>query len=115
MGPATLIPFLGIEVDSQQMQLRLPPQKLRKLLRNWWLAGERERVQEEGGAIPGRTPSSSVQGSEAREKISERYFCLLSQFGKRDHMIRLNAAFRADLEWWHAFMEDWNGVAVMSR
>ena len=32
-------------------------------------------------------------------------FGLLSQFHKRDHMIRLNAAFRADLDWWHVFME----------
>ena len=34
--------------------------------------------------------------------------------GSETHMIRLNAAFRADLEWWHMFMGDWNGVAMMS-
>ena len=28
-------------------------------------------------------------------------------------MIRLNAAVRADLEWWHTFVETWNGVSMM--
>ena len=42
-------------------------------------------------------------------------FGLISQFGKRDHMIRLNAAFRADLEWWHIFVGSWNGVSMMGR
>ena len=31
----------------------------------------------------------------------------------RHIMIRLNAAFRADLEWWHAFAGKWNGVSMM--
>ena len=30
-GPATLIELLGIEIDSELMQLRLPPEKLKKL------------------------------------------------------------------------------------
>ena len=40
-------------------------------------------------------------------------FGLLSVFRKREHTIRLNAAFRADLEWWHAFVGEWNGVSMM--
>ena len=40
-------------------------------------------------------------------------FGLLSQFHRRDHMIRLNAAFRTDLEWWHVFASSWNGVSLM--
>lgn len=30
-------------------------------------------------------------------------------------MIRLNAAFRADVEWWHVFVSDWNGVSMMLK
>ena len=40
-------------------------------------------------------------------------FGLLSQFCKQDHMIRLNTAFRADLEWWRVFASSWNGVSLM--
>lgn len=45
----------------------------------------------------------------------EGIFGLLDKFRKRNHMIRLNAAFRADLEWWHAFVGQWNGVSMMQR
>ena len=30
-------------------------------------------------------------------------------------MIRLNAGFRAGLEWWHTFVGAWNGVSMMRR
>ena len=42
-------------------------------------------------------------------------FRLLSQFRRPDHQIRLNAAFRADLEWWHTFVSAWNGVSMMLK
>ena len=28
-------------------------------------------------------------------------------------MIRLNSAFRADMEWWHVFASTWNGVSLV--
>ena len=28
-------------------------------------------------------------------------------------MIRLNASFRADMEWWHVFISAWNGISLM--
>ena len=31
MGPSTLLPLLGIELDSEGLQLRFPPEKLEKL------------------------------------------------------------------------------------
>ena len=40
-------------------------------------------------------------------------FGLLSLFRKRNHLVRLSGAFRADLEWWSVFAESWNGVSMM--
>jgi hypothetical protein len=31
-----------------------------------------------------------------------------------DHWVRLNNAFHSDLQWWHLFLEDWNGTALCS-
>ena len=42
-------------------------------------------------------------------------FVLLSQFRRKDHFVRLNASFRADLEWWHVFLSEWNGVDLWQR
>ena len=30
-----------------------------------------------------------------------------------DHPVRLNAAFKSDLTWWHIFLDTWNGVSCM--
>ena len=38
---------------------------------------------------------------------------MLSVTGKKYHHLRLNAAFRSDIAWWHMFIEEWNGVAMM--
>lgn len=40
-------------------------------------------------------------------------FGLLSQFERKAHPIRLSAALKADLEWWHVFASSWNGVSMM--
>ena len=42
-------------------------------------------------------------------------FSLLSGFSLKNHMIRLNAAFRANMEWWWCFASSWNSVSVISQ
>ena len=37
----------------------------------------------------------------------------MSQFGPKDHPIRLNRELRADMEWWHEFASRWNGVSLL--
>ena len=45
-------------------------------------------------------------------EISEGYFLFVVTIHGKKHMIRLNAAFRADTEQWHAFVGDWNGLLI---
>ena len=33
---------------------------------------------------------------------------------KMHHQVRLNRAFQSDLLWWDTFLEDWNGVSMMT-
>lgn len=43
-GPATILVFLGILLDSVRMELRLPPEKLSKAnSRQWWPNGYTRR------------------------------------------------------------------------
>ena len=30
-----------------------------------------------------------------------------------EHHVRLNAAARADIVWWHLFAEEWNGISIL--
>ena len=106
-GPATLITLLGIELDSVQLQLRLPHVKLRELVAMWRRrkACTKKELQSLAGHL-----SHACKVIRPGRRFLRGLFGLIAQFRRRDHMIRLNSAFRADLEWWHVFA---SGVAMM--
>ena len=112
-GPATEITLLGIELDSLQLQLRLPQEKLtklKKLVAKWRKRdGCKKRELE---SLAGHL-SHACKVVRPGRRFLRGIFGLLSRFRRRDHPIRLNAAFRADLEWWHVFVSSWNGVSMM--
>ena len=123
-GPATTMTFLGIEIDPQQ-QIRLPHEKLANLtsLLNKWM--------------PPRLPSSPRP---PRRTIKKRD--LLSLIGllnhaasvvrpgrtflrsiihasttvdHLDHHVTLHAHARADIIWWHTFINRWNGISTLPK
>ncbi len=113
-GPVTVMTFLGIEIDTDHMLLRLPTDKLDRLqaLVTSWIsrkaATKREMLSLIGQlshackvVIPGR--------SFLRQLID-----LASSRHQLDHWIRLNESFRADLYWWHLFPRRWNGTSLIS-
>ena len=111
--PATLMTLLGIEFDSVKQELRLPEDKLQKLKK--LVAGWRRRkvcTRRELQSLAGHL-SHACKVVRPGRRFLRGLFGLLSTFRRRDHFIRLNAAFRADLEWWHVFLSPWNGVAMM--
>lgn len=112
-GPATKIILLGIELDSELLQLRLPQDKLdklRELVAKW-----RKRkgcTKRELQSLAGYL-NHACKVIRPGRRFLRGVFGLMSQFHKQDHMIRLNTAFRADMEWWHVFASSWNGVSLM--
>ena len=112
-GPATRITLLGIEIDSELWQLRLPQgklQKLQELVERWRhrKACTKRDLQSLAGHL-----NHACKVVRPGRRFLRGVFGLLSQFHRRDHMIRLNSAFRADMEWWHVFASSWNGVSMM--
>ena len=64
-GPSTTLPILGIEVDTAQMQLRLPADKLHclsQLIREW---RGRKSCKKKGAALPPRLPPTCSKSGEA--------------------------------------------------
>ena len=115
-GPATVLSFLGILLDTVALELRLPDDKLRRLktlIQQWKLkksCTKRELLSLRIGQLqhacrvvrPGRT--------------FLRHMINLSTWAKElHHHLRLNASFRSDLQWWSIFLADWNGVSMMTR
>lgn len=112
-GPVTTITLLGIELDSEQLQLRLPQGKLgklRELVEKW--RRKKTCTKRELQSLAGHLNHACKVINPGR-RFLRGVFGLLSQFHRRDHLIRLNAAFRADMEWWHVFAQSWNGVSLM--
>ena len=70
-------------------------------------------MQEEGVAVIGRAFESCLQSSKAGEEISEGHFWIAFSVWEAGPHIRLNAGFRTDLEWWHAFVVDWNSATMI--
>lgn len=112
-GPTAVIPFLGIIIDTSRQELRLPEDKLRRLLE---LVQEWERKK----ACTRRELESLIGTLQHACKVIlpgraflRRALSLLSVAKQRHHHIRLNKEFRSDLQWWKTFAPHWNGSSLI--
>ena len=112
-GPATVLTFLGIEIDTKEMILRLPITKLVELqdLVTSWL-GKKSCLKRELQSLAGKLQHACKVVRPGRTFL-RRVFELLSVTSRKHHHIRLNAMFRSDLLWWSTFLSTWNGVAII--
>ncbi|KAF7366908.1 Integrase/recombinase xerD [Mycena sanguinolenta] len=113
-GPATTIEFLGIELDTEQLEARLPIEKLnylKELLDSWSIrthATLRE-VQELTGFL--QFASQVIPTSRAFLRgLYDFENGFPSPFSRR----RLSKPARRDIAWWAMFAMEWNGVRLIS-
>lgn len=111
--PTTRIVFLGIEIDSVSMCLRLPDEKL-------------QQVREELLRFQSRKRASKKQLQSLAGKLN---FCAGVIFGGRvflrriidsinslkadNHKMKLTGNIRADISWWQTFMSTFNGKSML--
>ena len=103
-GPTTCLEFLGIEIDTIAMELRLPQDKLtrlRTLIGEWCLrkACQKKDLQRLVGHL-----CHACKVVRPGRRFLRGMFSLLSGSRRSHHYIRLNRQFRADLEWWNVFL-----------
>ena len=112
-GPTTRLTFLGIEIDTTALVLRLPREKLRdlKLLVEEWL-GKKFSLVKDLQSLVGKLQHASKVVHPGRTFL-RRMFDLLKGIPRKQQFVRLNVSFRSDLMWWHSFLESWNGVSMM--
>ncbi len=102
-GPAQVITFLGMELDTRSMVVRLPEKRLKalkRMLREW--RGMKSCTRRELESIVGhlRFASRVVRPGRA---FMRRLVDLGTTVKQRDRRVRLNLSARADLEWWWQF------------
>ena len=112
-GPARVITFLGLQLDTVKMEVRLPQEKLEKLkeLANW--KGRKAGRKRDLLSLIGLLTHAGKAVKPGRAYV-RRLIDLSSVASQLDHFIRINREARADLEWWHHFLGRWNGVAMMT-
>ena len=109
-GPATSITFLGIEIDSINLVLRLPQSKLtilRHLLSAW--ENKRSATKRDFQVLLGHLNHAATVVPAGRSFLR----CLIDAMSKLKqphHYSRLDIQCRSDLAWWCAFIERWNGI-----
>ena len=113
-GPAQVLVFLGIILDSVRMELRLPEEKLQRMpaMVEEWLP-RRSCTKKELLSLIGHLQHAARIVKPGRPFL-RRMIDLSSSTQELHHHIRLRGEFKSDLQWWLLFMERWNGVSMMS-
>ena len=113
-GPATVLPFLGILLDSNAMEIRLPDDKLARLrltIQKWKTS--KSCTKRDLLSLIGQLNHACKVVRYGRTFL--RRMINLSTCAKElHHHIRLNVSFRSDLQWWATFLPLWNGVSMMA-
>lgn len=113
-GPAVVIIFLGIEIDSVKGVIRLPGEKLRRLQREIRLwKGRRTCTKRELLSLIGQLQHACCVVKSGRTFL-RRMISLSTVVEKLHHRIRLNKGFKSDLQWWSCFLPAWNGASILS-
>ena len=109
-GPATVLPFLGIELDTVALEARMPMDKVNKCLDQIVTVSKKRKVtlcqiQSLIGLL--NFTCSVVPG----RAFLRRLIDLTIGVKHRNHRIRITAAVRADLIVWKQFLQSFNGKA----
>lgn len=113
VDPTTRITFLGIELDSISMTLRLPEEKLLLLRHELQSSLSRNRFSKRQlQSLAGRLSwaASVVKGGRV---FLRRIFNTIRMLRQNNHRVRLNSEVRKDLLWWSNFISTFNGRSTI--
>ena len=112
-GPTPVITLLGIIIDTTKGELRLPEDKLQRLLQAVSEWGKRKVCTcRELESLIGVLQHAATVIKPGRSFLG-KVISLLSVARQQHHHIRLNADFRADMSWWQMFATHWNGASLV--
>ena len=113
-GPAHILAFLGILLDTELMQLRLPQDKLSALMKllTEWQSMRRKVTKRKLLSLIGKL-SFAAKAVPAGRLFLRRMIDLSTKVKKLHHRISLSGCARADIQWWLDFLPSWNGVSIM--
>lgn len=112
-GPATTIRFLGLELDTVTLEVRLPADKLDRLRLELGKWRERKACKKRDLLSLIGLLAHACKAVRAGRSFFRRLIDLSMEAKQLDHFIRINRVARSDIEWWFQFCVRWNGIAMM--
>jgi len=111
-GPTTVIVFLGLELDSDEMVVRIPKEKISEIVDKIKHVLSKDKVT--------LRVMQSLIGSlnfACRAVVPGRPFCrrlinAICGLTKQHHHLRVSKGVKLDLEMWLRFFDSFNGVSV---
>ena len=103
-GPATSLEFLGILLDTERMQARLPAEKLLRTQQAvaQWLC-RKNATKREILSLVGHLQHAAKVVRPGRTFVA-RMYATAAKVLQLDYYTRLNEDFRSDLWWWYTFL-----------
>ena len=111
-GPCQIIQFMGIILDSQKMEARLPEDKIERIrtaLRTF--QSKRSTTLQELQSLIG-TLNFACKVIPPGRPFLQRIIELTRGVKKPHHHIKLTTGFYKDIQMWAVFIEQWNGVGL---
>lgn len=114
-GPSDCLTFLGITLDTQSMQARLPDDKLKRIrcqVASW--LSRKKATKREILSLVGLLQHATKVVTHGRTFLS-RMYQTAARVKHLSYYTRLTRAFRSDLRWWHLFATHWNGLSFFNH
>lgn len=115
-SPATMAVYLGIEIDSEKMQLRLPEVKLIKLREALERASKKDKISRKNlEKLTGLLAHCATVTRGGSTYCRRLYDLLRGAISNRLAVVQLGTEAKADIVWWQKFAESFNGVSTIPR
>ena len=111
--PTTCLPFLGIIIDSNRMEARLPDDKFVRIqgLLGTWL-DKKKATKCEILSLVGLLQYAAKVVRCGRSCVS--IMCATAaKLQELEYFTGQNKDFHFDLTWWHTFLAKWNGISLL--
>ena len=112
-GPTQRLTFLGFELDSTTMEVRLPQTKVQELqseIRDW--ENRNSCLKKEMESLVGKL-SHACKVVKPGKTFLRNLYQKLAETVQPYHHIRFNVPVRSDLMWWALFIRSWNGISML--
>jgi len=115
IGPSSIIIFLGLEIDSINMVIRIPQDKLRETKQKLVYIFQCKKVNLRNLQSLVGLLNFCARAIPSVRAFNRRFFDAMSGISKKDHYIRVSVSMKEDIMVWLNFLDLFNGSCKFGR